>query len=94
MVILTGMRGFPDGSVVKDPSAHAGDERDTGSIPGSIRSPGGGNSNPFQFSCVGNSMARGTWLITFHRVTQSQTKLSNWYEIISHCGFELHLTYK
>ena len=40
---------FPDGSVLKNPPANAGD---TGSIPGSERSPGGGNGNPLQYSCL------------------------------------------
>ena len=43
--------GFPGGSVVKDPSANAGN---LGSIPGSGRSPGEGNGNPLQYSCLGN----------------------------------------
>ena len=50
--------------VVKNLSANAGDAgdaRDAGSIPGLIRSPGVGNVNPFQYSCVGNSMDRGAW---------------------------------
>ena len=51
--------GFPSGTVVKNPPADAGDVRDVGSIPGSGRSPGVGNSNPPQYSCLGNSMDRG-----------------------------------
>ena len=43
--------GFPSGSVVKNPPANTGD---TGSIPGSGRSPGEGNGNPLQYSCLGN----------------------------------------
>ena len=49
--------GFPGSSVVKNPSDNAGD---TGLIPGSGRSPGEGNGNPFQFSCLRNPMDRGT----------------------------------
>ena len=45
------MGGFPGGSVVKNLPANAGD---TGSVPGSGRSLGEGNSNPFQYSCLGN----------------------------------------
>jgi len=41
--------GFPGGSVVKNPPANAGDAGDTGSIPGSGRSPGEGNGNPLQY---------------------------------------------
>ena len=51
--------GFPLGSVVKNLPANAGDLRDLGSIPGLVRSPGGGNGNPVQFSCLGNLMDRG-----------------------------------
>ena len=50
--------GFPRGSVVKNPPANAGDTRDAGLIPGSGRSPGGGNGNPLQYSCLGNPMDR------------------------------------
>ena len=64
---------FPSGSVVKGPSANAGD---AGLIPRSGRSPGGGNCNPFQFSCLGNPMGRGTWRATAQRVAESQTRLS------------------
>ena len=46
--------GLPNGSVVKNPPANA----DAGSIPGSGRSPGGGNGNPLQYSCLGNPMDR------------------------------------
>ena len=44
-----------------------------GSIPGSSRSPGEGNSNPLQFSCLGNPMDRGAWQATDHSVTKSWT---------------------
>ena len=46
---------FPGGSVVKNSSANAGDAGDTGSIPASGRSRGGGNDNPLQYSCLENS---------------------------------------
>ena len=45
--------------MVKNPPANAGDTRDAGLIPGSGRSPGGGNGNPLQYSCLGNPMDRG-----------------------------------
>ena len=61
--------------VVKNLPANAGDIRDTGSIPGLGRSPGGGNGNPFQYSCLENPMDRGAWRATVHGVTQSQTRL-------------------
>ena len=46
--------GFPGGSVVKNPTANAGDARDSGSATGLGRSPGEGNSNPLQYSCLEN----------------------------------------
>ena len=67
---------FPEGWVVKNPPANAGDPRDAGSILGSGRSPGGGNGNPLQYSCLGNSMDRGAWRAAVHEVTESQTQLS------------------
>ena len=50
--------------MVKNPLANAGDVRDTHLIPGSGRSPGGGNGNPLQYSCLENSMDRGAWWTT------------------------------
>ena len=50
--------GFPNGSDSKVSACNAGD---LGSIPGLGRSPGEGNSNPFQYSCLENSMDRGAW---------------------------------
>ena len=46
--------------------ANAGDKRDAGSVPGSGRSPGEGNSNPLQYPCLGNAMDRGAWRATVH----------------------------
>ena len=51
--------GFPGDSVVKNLFANAGDAGDVGLVPGSGRSPGGGNSNPLQYSCLDNPMDRG-----------------------------------
>ena len=62
--------------LVKNPPTDAGDTRNTGSIPGSGRSPGVGNGNPLQYSCLENSMDRGTWWATVHGVAKSQTQLS------------------
>ena len=45
--------------LVKNPPANAGDVRDAGSIPGSGRSPGEGNGNPIQYSCLENPLDRG-----------------------------------
>ena len=50
--------------MVKNPPANAGDMRDTGSIPESGRSPGGGHGNLFQYSCLENPMDRGAWWAT------------------------------
>ena len=46
---------------------------DPGSIPGSGRSPGEENGNPLQYSCLENSMDRGVWWATVHRVTKTDT---------------------
>ena len=59
--------GFPGGSGVKNPPASAGA---AGSIPGSGRSPGEGNGNPLQYSCLGNLMDRGALWATFHGITK------------------------
>ena len=50
---------------------------DLGSVPGLGRSPGEGNGNPLQYSCLENPMDRGTWQAPVHRVAKSQTQLSN-----------------
>ena len=57
--------------MVKNLPANAGDARDMGSIPGSERSPGIGNGNLLQCSCLENSMDRGAWQATVHRVVKS-----------------------
>ena len=62
--------GFPGGLVVKNLPANSGD---LGLIPGLGRSPGGGNGNPLQYSCLGNPMDRGGWRDTFHGVAESDT---------------------
>ena len=59
--------GFPGGSVVKNLPATTGD---AGSIPGSGRSPGEGNDNTLQYSCLGNTVDRGAWWATVHGVTK------------------------
>ena len=56
--------GFPGGAGVKKLPANAGETRDMGSVPGSGRSPGGGNSNPLQYSWLENPMDIGTWWAT------------------------------
>ena len=76
--------GFPGASVVKDLPANAGEAGDLGSIPGWGRSPGGGNGNPLQYSCLGNPMDRGARWATVHKVTKSWTWLSNWAHTHTH----------
>ena len=67
--------GFPGGSVGKNPPANAGDAGDEGSIRGSGRSPGGGNGNPLQYSCLENPTDRGAWWAAVHGVAKSWTWL-------------------
>ena len=62
--------------MVKNLPANGGDTRDMGSIPLSRRSPGEGNSNPFQDSCLGNPIDQGAGQVTVHGVAKSQTQLS------------------
>ena len=68
--------GFPGGSVVKNLPASTGDAGDVGLIPGLGRSPGIGNGNPLQDSCLENSMDRGARWATVHGVAENQTRLS------------------
>ena len=56
--------------MIKNPPANAGDPRDVGLIPGSGISPGGGNGNPLQYSCLENPMDRGVWQAIVHGVTE------------------------
>ena len=57
--------------VVKNPSTNAGNKRDASSIPGLGRSPGVGNGNPLQYSCLENSMDRKAWWATVHGAAES-----------------------
>ena len=57
--------------MVKNLPANAGDPRDVGLIPGSGRSPGMGNDNTLQYSCLENSMDRGAWQARVHGVARS-----------------------
>ena len=66
--------GFPGGSDSKECTCDVGD---LGSIPGSRRSPGEGNGNPLQYSCLENPMGRGAWWATVHGLVKSQTGLSD-----------------
>ena len=62
--------GFPGGLDGNESASNAGDP---GSIPGWGRSPGGGNGNPCQYSCLENPMDREAWRATVHGVAKSQT---------------------
>ena len=57
--------------MTKELPANAGDVRDSGLIPGLGRSPGEGNGNPLQYSCLENPIDRGAWWATVHRVAES-----------------------
>ena len=71
--IFLALPGFPGGSEVKASAWNVGDP---GSIPGLGRSPGEGNGNPLQYSCLENPMDRGAWWATVHGVAKSLTQLS------------------
>ena len=66
--------GFPGGSDSKESACNAGDP---GLIPGSGRSPGGGNGNPLQYSCLGNPMDRRAWWAVVRGVAKSQMLQKN-----------------
>ena len=69
-----GCKGFPGGSVVKNPPVKAGD---VGLIPGSGRPIGEENGNPLQYSYLGNPMDTGTWQATVHGIAKNLTQLIN-----------------
>ena len=71
--------GFPGGSEVKVSACNTGDPR---SIPGSGRTPGEGNGNPLQDSCLENPMDRKAWWATVHGVAESRTRLSDFTHLI------------
>ena len=71
-----GPSGFPGGSDGKESACNA---RDLGSVPGLGRSPGEGYSRPLQYSCLETPMDRGAWQAAVHRVTEGQTRLSDFH---------------
>ena len=71
---LNSNKGFPGGSDGKEPACSA---EDLGSIPGSGRSPGEGNGDPLQYSCLENPMEGGAWRARVHGVAKSQTRVNN-----------------
>ena len=75
---------------VKNPPTLAGD---MDSIPGLGESPGGGHSNPFQNSCLENSIDRGAWRAEVHGVTKSQTQLSMCTCVCAHTHTYIYILY-
>ena len=69
---------------------YRGDIRDKGLIPGLGRSPGGGHSNPLQFSCLENPMDRGALRVTVHRVAKRWTQLKQLSMLLSHVYKNIH----
>ena len=63
--------GLPGDASGKEPTTNAGHAGDVGSIPGSGRSPGGGNGNPLQYSCLENSVDRGACRAAVHVIAES-----------------------
>ena len=72
--------------VVKNPPAIAGDVRDTGLLPGSRRSPGGGHGNPLQYSCLENPMDREDWQTTVHSVAELDTTEKTWHACMQYAS--------
>ena len=79
--------GFPGSSEVKASACNVGD---LSSIPGSGRSPGEGNGNPLQYSCLENSMDGRAWWATVHGVSESRTRLSDFTHSLTHSLTQVH----
>ena len=75
---LASLLSFPDGSVGKESTYHAGGTEDMSSVPESGRSPGGGNDNPLHYSCLKNSMDGGVWWSRVHGIAKSDMTEHNW----------------
>ena len=80
--------GFPGSSVVKNPHAKAGDAEDPSSIPELRRYPGGGNGNLLQYSCLENSMDRGTWQLQSIQSVYGVTK--SWKHLSMHTNMDIN----
>ena len=80
---------LPHGSAGKESACSAGD---VGLITGLRRSPGEGNGNLLQYSCLENPMDRGTWQTTVHGVAKSQTRLSDFTSLFSGSGWDRHVS--
>ena len=74
---VEGSVGLPQWLSGKESACSTRDPGDADSIPELERSPGGGNDNPLQYSCLENSMDSGAWQATVHGVTKSWTQLSD-----------------
>ena len=81
---FNGTFAFPGSSEIKESACNAGD---VGLIPGLGRSPGEGNGNPLQYSCLENPMDRRAWWATVHGIAKSRTRLSDF----AFTFFSLHL---
>ena len=89
-------QGFPGGSVVKESTCQCrrhGFDSWIRKIPTSGTSPGEGNGNPLQYSCLGNFMERVAWRDTVHGVSKSWTRLSNWPSLTNRAFILLFLGY-
>jgi len=80
---------YHDGSEVKASACNVGD---LGSIPGLGRSPGEGNGNSLQYSCLENPVDRGAWWATVHGVTKSWTRLRNFTSLHHNLYLSIHLS--
>ena len=65
--------GFAVVLVVRNPPVNARNARDSGSVPGLERSPGGGHGSPLQYSCLESLMNRGAWRAMDHRIAKNET---------------------
>ena len=81
MSVSTSQEGFPGGSEVKMSACNSGG---LGSIPGLGRSPGEGNGNPLQYSCLENPMDREAWWATVHEVAKSWTRLNDFTYLLTY----------
>ena len=75
--------GFSDDSMAKESTCNGGDIADAHSVPGLGRSPGGGNGNPLQYSCLEISINRVAYRATVHGVT-NQSDMTEWLTLSLH----------
>ena len=81
---------FPGGSEDKASACNTGDP---GLIPGLGRSPGKGNGNPLEYSCLENPMDRGAWRATVHGIAKSRTRLSDFTQVNIEYVFQVYIEY-